>query len=235
MIYHYLATSPEGFVQQVATCYLTHGYYFFVQGVVPPGKDPRQIDLKLLEKYEIALTSDQRYYRKRQGLASIHYLRYRYHWIMVATHGVHRWWDEHHDENRHRSQVKDARLVPIHFQGYSIRIRKGNFLRKQREDERPRADGRLRVRVLISKNSYRLLRAELLELATRRPAEYLAVRLNSVPFEPYAPIRKQLLALLRMINARRTVAGLDRVPVTSIRMRRRIVRPFGPVGLAEAA
>ena len=87
MIYRYLATSPEGFVQQLATCYLTHGYYFFVQGVVPPGKDPRQVDRKLLEKYEIALTSAQRYYRKRQGLASIHYLRYEYHWIMVATHG----------------------------------------------------------------------------------------------------------------------------------------------------
>ena len=235
MIYHYLATSPEGFVQQLATCYLTHGYYFFVQGVVPPGKDPRQVDRKLLEKYEIALTSAQRYYRKRQGRASIHYLRHEYQWIMVATHGVHRWWDEHHDEDRHRSQVKDARLVPIHFLGYSIRIRKGNFLRKRLEEPQARVDGRLRVRVLIGAKSYRLLKAELLELATRRSAEYLAARLNNVPFEPYAPIRKQLLALLRMINARRTAAGLSRVPVACIRMRRKIVRPFDVVSLAEAA
>jgi len=54
---------------RAATCdLLPHArLLLFVQGEVPPGKDPRQVDGKLLEKYEIALTSAQRHYRKRQG------------------------------------------------------------------------------------------------------------------------------------------------------------------------
>ena len=64
MQYRYVATTKEGFVQQLATCYLRHGYYFFVQGKIPPRRDPKEIDAKLLEKYDIRLNTAQRYYRK---------------------------------------------------------------------------------------------------------------------------------------------------------------------------
>ena len=33
-------TSPEGFLQMLVCNYLTHGYYFYVSGWVPAGKDP---------------------------------------------------------------------------------------------------------------------------------------------------------------------------------------------------
>ena len=48
-----------------------------------------------------------------------------------------------------------------------------------------------------------------------------------MPFEPYAPVRKQLLGLLRLVNARRQAAGYANIPPTVLRLRRRIVKPFG--------
>ena len=53
MQYRAEATSVEGFVQQIACCYLRHGYWFFVTGRVPAGKDPHAVDEKLIKKYGI--------------------------------------------------------------------------------------------------------------------------------------------------------------------------------------
>jgi hypothetical protein len=56
--------------------------------------------------------------------------------------------------------------------------------------------------------------------------ETLAEELYSLPYEPYAPVRKQLLKLFHLINAKRQAAGYSKVPVTALRMRREIVRAF---------
>src|SRR5262249_30215594 len=56
MRYHCEATSIPGFVQQLAVCYLRHGYYFYVSGCIPAGKDPCDVDRKLIERYGIDLS-----------------------------------------------------------------------------------------------------------------------------------------------------------------------------------
>ena len=38
MQYRAVTSSVEGFVQQIACCYLRHGYWFYVKGWVPSGK-----------------------------------------------------------------------------------------------------------------------------------------------------------------------------------------------------
>lgn len=48
-----------------------------------------------------------------------------------------------------------------------------------------------------------------------------------LPFEPYAPIRRQMLMLLRAVNAARKRAGFRAVPTEVLPLRRRIVKPFG--------
>lgn len=48
-----------------------------------------------------------------------------------------------------------------------------------------------------------------------------------IPFEPYAPVRRQLLNILRAVNRVRQAAGFESVPVSALRLRRRVVRPFG--------
>ena len=50
-----------------------------------------------------------------------------------------------------------------------------------------------------------------------------------LPFEPYAPIRRQLLNLFREVNRVRMRAGFGMIPVEVVPLRRRIVKPFaGP-------
>jgi hypothetical protein len=50
MQYRAVATSVEGFVQQIACCYLRHGYWFYVTGRIPRGKDAEIVDAKLIER-----------------------------------------------------------------------------------------------------------------------------------------------------------------------------------------
>ena len=45
-------------------------------------------------------------------------------------------------------------------------------------------------------------------------------------FEPYAPVRRQLLNLLRAVNRARKQAGFEPVPVECLRLKRRIYRPL---------
>ena len=47
-----------------------------------------------------------------------------------------------------------------------------------------------------------------------------------LPFEPYAPIRRQLLNLWRSVNHARKTAGFTPLPVEVLPLRRRIVKPF---------
>ena len=51
MQYRCEATSVEGFVQQIACSYLRHGYWWYVTGVIPKGKDAGAVDEKLMAKY----------------------------------------------------------------------------------------------------------------------------------------------------------------------------------------
>ena len=58
--YRCSAVSIEGLVQQVAVSYLRHGYWWYVTGTVPEGKDPKSLDRKLIDKYGIHLTERER-------------------------------------------------------------------------------------------------------------------------------------------------------------------------------
>lgn len=229
MEYRCEATSVEGFVQLLASNYLPHGYWFYVQGYVPDGKDPRAIDEKLLEKYRIRVSRDQRARRKRAGLANLHYLRSSRTFVILATKGHHPFFAE---EGR---RIRDVRQSPILFQGYSISVARGNFLKKEGEEEEARHDGKFRVRVQIARERYLAMRAYFLEVAMHRRPETLAQELWRVPFEPYAPVRKQLLNLLQLVNQARGEAGFEKLPAGVLRYRRRIVKPFGVETLEEVA
>ena len=46
------------------------------------------------------------------------------------------------------------------------------------------------------------------------------------PYEPYAPIRQQTFIILNQVNRARKAAGLELVPTSCVRIKRRIYRPF---------
>lgn len=194
--------SIEAFVQQVAVSYLTHGYFFYVAGVIPEGKDVRRVDAKLVERYGLDISKWTRARRKRQGLANVAYLRCGRFFVLLATHGEHRFFE---DEGQ---GVRDFRRVPLKFASYAISHRGGH------------------PHVRIAEPTIQDLKEQLRSLALRRTAVDLGQTLHRLPFEPYAPVRSQFCELLRMVNRIRAVAGLEPVPRSVLRLRRRVLLVF---------
>jgi hypothetical protein len=221
MEYRCEATSVAGFVQQLACAYLPHGYWFYVTGRIPSAKDPQRVDEKLIDKYGIGLSRQSRARRKQVGIANIHYLRYERFFVLLATHGHHPFYD---DEEKN---IRDVRRVPIKFAGYSISCKRGGYKRKTCPQGQAVPDDKWRARVQIGQQNHRTLKAYFLDVASRRSIDRLAKQFYCLPFEPYAPVRQQLLNLVRLVNVQRRTAGLEPVGYDVLRYRRNIVCPFG--------
>lgn len=207
------ACSLAGFIQQLASRYVASGYVFYVLGRVPEGKDARAVDSKLLARYGIDCSKFVRARRKLAGKANVHYIRLRDGFVLLATHGEHAFFMEE------AGQIRDARREPIKVEGYSIALRGG------------------RVSVRIEREEYRNLRAYFQTVATRRSAAVLADELGSLPYEPYAPVRRQMLGLLGLVNRARKAGGHEQVPLKCLRLKRHIgpvfAAPLGARGRAE--
>lgn len=202
-MYKCVCTSIEGFIQQLAVSLIPHGYVFYVMGCVPEGKDPERVDAKLIERYSVDISKWTRARQKRRGIASVQYLRYREIFVLIATHGEHQFFTDE------AASIRDLRRVPLKAFGYSLSSKRGH------------------AHVRIERDEFTGLKAFFLKRAVHRRAESLELDLCSLPYEPYAPVRRQLLELLRGINRARRAAGFVAVPVEALRFKRRIVRPFG--------
>jgi hypothetical protein len=217
--YRCVATTLEGFVQQLAVAYVARRYFFYVTGRVPARMAATEHDRRLLAKYDVALSKWSRYRRRRraseqgQRAASVQYLRYGQFWVLLATAGEHRFFHEHQgsisDKGRvPRRQFHDVRERPISFGGYSIGWRK-------------------RVTIRIAPRVYRELRKHFLDMAL---ATYATGRLErefqAFPYESYAGVTRQMLAIFRAVNRRRRTAGLPGVPRERLPFGRRAIRPF---------
>ncbi len=216
MQYRAEATSLTGFVQQIACCYLRHGYWFYVTGHIPAHKDARQVDQRVIEKYGIGVSESTRARRKRLGQANLQYLRLGRTFVILATKGQHKFFEVEFNS------IHDIRHTPLKIGGYSISYRRGGRTRSGEKDHRWHAH------VEIDRHRYLELKAWLLELSVHRSAENLAQAFYEFPFEPYAPVRRQMLNILRAVNRTRKQSGFSRVPVEVVPLRRRIVRPFDP-------
>jgi hypothetical protein len=207
--------SLEGFVQQIACCFLRHGYWFYVTGMIPASKDPTAVDHKLIAKYGIAVSESTRARRKRLGRANLQYIRHGRFFVIMATKGKHEFFAAE------ANSIRDIRHYPLQYSGYSISYRRGGRTRAGEPDRKWHAH------VQIERRRYLELKARFLELAVHRSADNLALAFYRLPFEPYAPVRRQLLNLLRVVNRARRKAGFQPVPIEVLPLRRRIVRPFG--------
>jgi len=202
MSYRCEATSVAGFIQQVAVGYLARGYYFYVSGKIPERKDPRKVDAKLIRRYGIDLSRGQRYRRKKAGLANVQYIRHERFFLLLATHGKHRFFEDEAE------QIRDARRVPMKYAGYSISHRNGH------------------ASVRIDPREYRRMRDCFAGIAIQRFHHSIVKEFQNLPFEPYAPLRRQVLGIWREVNRRRKAANLAPIPLDQEQMLRRIVSPF---------
>ena len=203
--YNCEATTVEGFIQQLAVCYVGRGYWFYVTGFIPPDKDPRTVDEKLISRYGIDISKWARARRKQTGQASVQYLRFRQFFVLLATPGNHRLFIEE------AGRIQDVRSVPIVVSSYSVSSRAG------------------RVHVRIERNEYLRIKSYFSEEATWLTEQRIEAELRALPFEPYAPVRTQLLTITRAINRKRNSAGLPAISRHCLRFKRRIYRPFEPV------
>lgn len=200
--YRYEATTVSGFIQQLAVSYLANGYFFYVMGHIPEGKDPRATDKRIIDKYGIAVSKFTRYRRKENGRANLQYLRHERTFVILATHG------EHPLFEAEAANLRDARRVPIKYRGYAVSFRGGH------------------ASVRIERETFKGLKAYFEGIAAKRTVENLFGEFASLPYEPYGPIRVQLFRLLRLVNKRRVLASLPSLPQSTVRARRRIVTPF---------
>lgn len=219
MEYRCRTASIEGFVQYLAANLLPSGYWFYVTGWAPEHKNVQAVDQKLIAKYGTDLSRQARSRRKRAGRANVQYLRFGRFFLLIATHGEHRFFEEE------GAKVRDIRRISAAIGNYSVSYKRGGYKRRTKGEKTER-DDRWHARVRICRRCYVELKALFLEAATRLSADELARELQNVPFEPYAPVRQQLLNILRLVNRSRRAAGLARVPSSAIRCRRRIVLPF---------
>lgn len=216
MAYRCEATSLKGFVQQIACVYLRHGYRWYVQGRIREGKDLRAVDSKLVTKYGIAVSEASRWRRKQLGKANLQYLRFGRDFVLIATKGDHRFYDIE------AKMIRDVREVPIRVCNYSISHRRGG---RTRRGER---DPKWHSHVQIDWEHYKELKAMFLGLACRRSDSQLAQMFYELPFEPYAPIRRQIGSIWAAVNRRRRSRGLELIPTEVLPFRTKSVKVFEP-------
>lgn len=212
MRYRCVASSPEGLVQQVAVSYLRHGYWWYVTGRIPQGKDPVATDRKLVAKYGIDLTERQRATRKAKGLANMQYIRFQNWFLLLSTEG--------HHPFKQQERIRDCRRNPIRFEGYSISYRRGGVT--------PSGGGppKWHACVRIDPTTYQQLKTYFVMRAKHRKSETLVEDFRRIPFARYAPIRRQILNIHRAVNHARKQAGFEKIPVSRLSLRRRIIQPF---------
>ena len=214
MPYRAVATSVDGLVQQLACSYLRHGYWFYVVGQVPEGKDPSEIDEKLIRKYGIDVSESTRARRKKAGLSNLQYIRYGRTFIILATKGKHRFFTEE------AKLIRDIRQVPFRFAGYSLGYKRGGRTKDGLPDEKWHSH------VAMERKQYLELKAWFAEQASHQSAKSLAIAFYQLPVVPYAPVRRQLLMMLREVNRVRKKTGKSPLPTEVLPLRRKVVRPF---------
>lgn len=200
--YRCVASSVDGFIQQLAVSYLRRGYVFYVTGVIPDGKDPRETDQKIITQYGITGSKFVRARRKAAGLPNAHYLRHGRFFVILSTVGHKTFF---HEEG---TAVRDARETPIRYEGYAVGFYKG------------------KASVRIDRGTYLNLKAYFEEFATKRSCETIAKQLRGLPFRPYGPVVSQLFIILRAVNRARQAAGFEKVPNSAIRLWREPVKTF---------
>lgn len=208
-------TTLEGFIQQLVQ-YFVSGYLFYSTSTLPDRKLAKgsEIDQKLLRKYDIAVSAWTRQVRRKAGRAVFQYLRYQNFAVILCTKGAR----DHF--NASEGKIHDARRRPLKFAGYAVSVR-------------VKDNGTLGARVRIDRDTEAMLKTHFESLALRASLPSLTAALYNLPFAPYAPIRRQVLGLVRAINKKRKAAHLSLVPYSCVRLRRVQVKPFAPVAVSD--
>ncbi|WP_425395419.1 hypothetical protein [Aeoliella sp.] len=214
------AATLDGFLAQLVR-YVASGHYFYVTGKVPDRKLPEQVDCKLIALYGLDRSKWERARRRLGEQAGMHYLRYERYFVLIATHGRHQFF------NDHQQSIRDIRRTALKVRGYSVRY---SFSEVEK---------RWRVFVRLDKPTYRAIKAHLIAIAKRpgyRDARRLQAEIELLPFQGYAPVRGQVLAIIKAVNRARRQAGYCQLPTDIVPRMRPVRKVFvGPENGQQAA
>src|SRR5262245_14294832 len=199
--YRSQTTSKAGMLRMLSANYLPNDYFYYSYGHFMSEAHARRVEPDIICRYELALSKNQRWRRKENGLANVQFLRYRLFYLFVATLGTHPW-------HLKQADRRDFRRQPLHFHGYTVSYRGGHSC------------------VRLSPKTEQELRAYFVAVALSRRATDLAREFRSLPWLPYAPVVQQLLSILDAVSDRRKRHGYAAVPESCIRRKLRVCRPF---------
>lgn len=188
-------------LQQLAVNYVSRGYFFYVQGMIPSHKDAKNTDEKIISQYGIDVSKWTNWRKRREGEASVQYLRYGRTFFILATPGKHRFYTQEFP------CIRDVRRLPIRVGGYSIMLCESEFRRC--------------VSIRLEQKNFEILKEYFQNLALLETAERLEGEINGLNFEFYAPVCRQVAQLIRLLNRIRAQAGLELIdPLRIFRSRR---------------
>lgn len=248
----HLVISIEGMVAQLVTL-ISKGYRYYFVGRIAAGDDREVRDSRMLRYYDADLPKWTRERRRLRRLANFRYLRYEDWFIVLATEG-----EKERFLAEDGKRIRHVTKTPIPFKGYLIGYKQGGYqsvsaherakrnamwteYRECRErgepgvkPPRPPRDSKWRVRVELDDDTYAGLEAYFLNIATHRQGDFIAREFITLPFQPYRPVREQLKKILTAVNAARKAAGFQRIPLSVVPFKRRIVKVFSPLGARGA-
>ena len=134
--------------------------------------------------------------------------------VILTTNGEHKFFEQE------ANLIRDSRRVPIQYAGYSLSYKRGG---RKKDGSR---DDKWHSHVAIDRQQYLELKAWFAERAQRESSKKMALAFYQLPIAPYAPVRRQLLMMLREVNRVRKQAGKKPLPTEILPLRRRVVRPF---------
>lgn len=169
------------FLYRVALGGFRFGYYRYAVREIPKGKDLASIDRKMMDAYGVTSCRMKRLRQRREGQASVQYVRFQQTFILMATDGTH--------ETFAKIRSFDVRSAPLHFRSYSV----GLFC--------DRVSVRVAKEVWGKVVAYQLARA----LGDLGAVEQ---RLYQLPFYRFPGVVAQTNGLAAAINCKRKQAGL---------------------------
>jgi len=179
-----VATSPKAAVQQLAM-WAQKGHFYFLSGTVSTRKPPAETDAALMKTYHAHWDKFKRARQKKEGIASVHYLRLGGpggSWCMCATEGK----TEIHRKER---GVRDIRRKPFRFAGHEITAKVTKTAKGYKTE----------VTIRIPKSKYQDLRAYVVDRAKHhdRLQAYRTIRHACRKWALFSGVRYQCFALIK--------------------------------------
>ena len=214
--YPCVAVNPDAFLAQLLR-YIRGGHFFYVSGLHPDPDSERnqrrtnpksleECDRNIVEKFAIEMTRWERSRRRKAGRASVHYLRVGRMFVIVATKGEHRFFEEH------KGQFSDVRRTAIRFGGYAVR------------HTCCQSDKSWHTLVRLEQWTYKRLKANFELSACKKSKQQLEKEIRRIYFQCYGPVIEQLRCIVRAVNRKRKAAGITPIDASCIRRRIRIAR-----------